>query len=210
MNRAPNGTNRNALRVTGVFLLLLALTGYVFSQRFSPTPLDAATLPVEAFKVGLGLSIKDAALLDHYATVGMGEASAWYCALSFEIEGGETAVASLEVLPGGPFYETMAAFERDERAHPGDVRLSFCATASALDINAAEFLESYVTRAYGPFQKPRVLPYSLIWCGDDEADYAARMAGERGFYLRLAVPCGALGVLAIVFGSLGRRRQEGA
>lgn len=205
MSKAPNSANRNALRVTGVLLLLLALTGYAFSQRFSPAPLDVSALMAEDFKDGMGLSFREAALLDHYATVGMGEASAYYCALSFDIAGGEKAVASLEVLPDGPFYDIMAAIERGESGRRGDVTLSFCATASALSVNAAEFLEDYVKRVYGPFTNVHVLPFSLIWCGDDEAAYAARMAGERGFYLKLAIPCAALGVLAFVVGGLGRR-----
>ena len=77
-----------------------------------------------------------------------------------------------------------------------------------MDINAVEYLEDYAKRVYGSHTAYRVLPFSLVWCGDSEEEYAARMAGERGFYLKLAIPCAVLGVAGFIIGSLGRRRKH--
>ena len=195
------------LRVAGIVLLMLSLTCFALSRRFAIVPAHASTLALDELKDGIGLSFRDVTLLGQYAyTKGNGGPSAHHCALSFDTADGKKAVASLEVFPDGPFYETMQALEGGAIAekHP----LTFCATATALPMELTDYLQDFVKRNYGPFTPYRAVPLELIWAGDTEADYAAKMSGERGFYLRCAAACGAPGAAAILLSFLKRRKRN--
>lgn len=197
-------TNVN-LRIAAIVMLMIALTCFGLSRRFAATPADVSALTLDELKDGLGLSLTDAVLLGKYAyTQGHGGPSAHHCALSFTTADGIKAVASLEVFPDGPLYETMTAVQAGRRSN----QLSFCATATALDMTLSDYLNDFVRQTFGPLTPYRVAPLELIWAGENPEDYAAGMAGERGFYVKCAAVCAALAASLFLISFFTRRNNK--
>ena len=200
-DRAPS-VNPSHFYFAGGVLVLIAVALIVFALQLPTEPADAATLEPEDIKIGAGLFIRDAVLLDQYASSGTSDRTdAHHCVLFFDIANGQKVVVSLAVPTSGPLFETMRAYMNDENAGPGDCRLTLCATVGALKAQLAEYLHDYVKDVYDPLTPYQMIPVSLTMRGETPEEYTASMSRGRILYLAGGAACLLAGaaILAAVF-----------
>ena len=199
-DRHPRGGHAPSFSLMSLFffgglLVLITAVLVAFSFQYPSEPDNAATVEAEALQGGMGLSLKDAVLLDQYASSGAGERiDTYHCVVGFGVANGQKVIASLRVPGEGALYETMRAYMDDEEAGLGDCKITFCATTAPLGGKLTEYLESYVDDTFGELAPYRVVPISLTPRGESAWEYTDSVLHERKI-------CRVVGALCLLAGS---------
>ena len=190
----------------GGILILVAAVLIATSFQYPALPVDAASVAAEELQSGMGLSFKNAVLLDQYASSGAGDrVDAYHCVTAFSVAEGRKVIASLRVPTEGWLYEIMCDYMDDEDAGLGDCKVTLCATTAPLDGKLSEYLNAYVKDTFGELTPYRVVPLGRTLRGETEWEYTDSVLRER----KTCRAAGALCLLAgsaLLFAAMRRRR----
>ena len=200
VERGPRGSRAPSFSLMSLFFLgglLILITAVLVAASFQypAEPISAAMVEADALQGGMGLSLKDAILLDQYASSGAGERiDAYHCVVAFGVANGQKVAASLRVPAEGALYETMRAYMEDEDAGLGDCKITLCATTAPLGGKLADYLTAYVEDTFGELSPYRVATISLTPRGETAWDYTDSVLHERKI-------CRVVGALCLLAGS---------
>ena len=193
-SRAPSFSLMSLFFVGGLLILITAVL-VAFSFQYPAEPIDTGSLALEDLKDGMGLSLRNAVLLDQYASSGAGErVDVYHCVVTFSVANGQRVVASLRVPTEGALYEIMCDYMADEEAGLGDCEIELCATTAPLGGKLTEYLQAYAEDSLAELAPYSVVPISLTARGETAWDYTDSVLHERKI-------CRVVGALCLLAGS---------
>ena len=192
---------RNGIFNIIIGVLLLAM-GVVFVAAAFDQPFDAidvTTLASGDLRAGGGYAIEDAVILDQYGyTEKDGKVNSYECAVAFGMANDEWVIASLNVPMNSVLFDSVFAYLNDDTQYIGDLRMPMYATASTLDSEFKDFLDSYITDVFGEDNAEYTPAYiELKYRAGDEAAYKAALESDRNGMTAVGLVMALLGAVLI-------------
>ncbi len=195
--------------IVGVLLIVLGLLVAASGLTIPREAIDASTISSDALEVRKHYYIEDAVILDQFGyTTEDGKTTSYECAVAFGLADDEWVITAIKVPVKSTLYSTISDYLNDSTQSLGDLRMPMYVSASTLNGEFCNFLNSYVDEVFGADNTDyTTVQVELKYRGSDEETYKKSVSSDR--LAMLGVGAVMLVIGGVLFGlGLGQRRKR--